>query len=96
MVNIEGLSRAAVLAALWNNSRSQGITAVFQNRQTPMTEEQAQEHLNEQSYFDYLKGRVLKVRLEPDAKEFNPALYDRDNGEGAASFIIGSLRAGIV
>ena len=36
-----------------------------------------------QSYFDYLKGRVMKVDLSED-DGFEEWLYDRDNGEGAA------------
>lgn len=39
------------------------------------------------TYFDYLKGRVMKVDL--CGNEFDPWLYDRDNGRGAAARAIG-------
>lgn len=57
----------------------------------PMTAEQARALLVDQTYFDYLKGRVMKVRIEGD--ELNPRLYDRDNGQGAAARVIEHLRA---
>ena len=37
---------------------------------------------NPKMYFDYLYGRVMKVDLSKDT--FDPFLYDRDNGQGAA------------
>ena len=42
------------------------------------------------NYFDYLQGRVMKVRIQGD--ELDPRLYDRDNGEGAAEQAIWVLR----
>lgn len=41
-------------------------------------------------YFDYLNGKVMKVDLGQD--EFDPRLYDRDNGEGAAQRAIDNLK----
>lgn len=41
-------------------------------------------------YFDYLKGRVMKVDLSKD--EIETAMYDRDNGQGAAEIVINELR----
>ena len=42
-------------------------------------------------YFDYLKGRVMKLDLTSD-DEFDPWGYDRDNGRGAAQNVIDALR----
>lgn len=42
-------------------------------------------------YFDYLRGRVLKVDLSGDT--FDTFLFNRDLGEGAAEAIIADLRA---
>lgn len=42
-------------------------------------------------YFDYLKGRVMKVELAGD--DVDPWLYDRDNGQGAFARVIDELRA---
>lgn len=44
-----------------------------------------------EQYFDYLHGRVLKVKLGGD--EFDEYLYDRDNGAGAAERAISTLRS---
>jgi hypothetical protein len=41
-------------------------------------------------YFDYVFGRVMKVDIGGD--EINPALYDRDNGEGAAAAAVAAAR----
>lgn len=40
-------------------------------------------------YFDYIEGLPIKVDLSGDS--FNPRLYDRDNGEGAAERAIAKL-----
>lgn len=45
-------------------------------------------HLRKQAlYFDYFKGRVLKIYL--DERPLFVALYDRDNGQGAAARALG-------
>ena len=43
-----------------------------------------------QLYFDYLYGRIMKVDLSRDY--FDPRLYDRDNGPGAAERAIQRLK----
>jgi hypothetical protein len=96
MISINGLDKAAVLAALYNSSRPQGLGFL---RATPgdMTRDEARQviidgddHGHRDLYFDYVKGRVLKVDLGGDT--FDPCLYDRDNGEGAAERVIETLR----
>ena len=89
-VSIQGLNKAAVLAALYNNARAQGL-GFLQYDAKPMTVEDAQGHLDRgQTYFDYLQGRVLKVSLEGDS--FDPWGYDRDNGQGSAQRVVDELR----
>ena len=56
-----------------------------------MTKEQGEELLKTQTYFDYLQGRVMKTDLSKN--EFDPFLYDRDNGEGAAQAAIDKIQA---
>lgn len=88
-INIKGLDKAAVLAALYNASRPMGLGAL-QFTAEDMTVAQAnmaivsRGNLPRAFHFswDYLKGRVMKVDLADDT--FMPGLYDRDNGEGAA------------
>lgn len=80
MINIKG-RKAEVLAKLYNASHPQGM-GFLHFRPESMTVAEAEKLLKEQTYFDYLRGRVMKVDLSKD--EFHPGLYDRDNGEGAA------------
>jgi len=82
MIDITGLDKATVLAALYGNARPLGMGMLhFTPGDMPI--EEAQQMLDEgQMYFDYVNGRVMKVDLSGDS--FDPWLYDRDNGEGAA------------
>lgn len=92
-MNIAGLDKAEVLAALYNGSRQQGMGILQTRGAEGMTVEQAREELasNERGYFDYLHGRVMKISLRGD--ELDTALYNRDNGNGAAESIIEDLRS---
>jgi hypothetical protein len=81
MINIKGLDKGAVLAALYNNANVQGM-GIFQATPGNMTAEEGAKLLERETYFDYLYGRVMKIRVEGD--EIDPRLYDRDNGNGAA------------
>lgn len=89
-IDLKGLDKAAVLAALYNASKPQGMG--FMNYDsTPMTVKQAGELLKRQTNFDYLQGRVMKIDLAGD--ELDTWGYDRDNGEGAAKQAISALKA---
>ena len=90
MVDTRGLKKSAVLAALYNASKPQGLGFLHFDP-VPMTEEEAEELLRMGAYFDYLKGRVMKVDLSNDDC-FEEWLYDRDNGNGAAQRAINQLR----
>lgn len=90
MVDIKGLNKAEVLAALYNNSKPQGLGFLHFDAKD-MTVAEAEELLKQTTYFDYLKGRVMKVDLSHD-DSFEERLYDRDNGNGAAEKAISSLR----
>jgi hypothetical protein len=80
-IELNGKNKAKVLASLYNNAKPQGL-GLLQFDAKPMTEGEAEELLKQQTAFDYLKGRVMKVDLSGDS--FNSWLYDRDNGEGSA------------
>lgn len=91
MVDITGLDKAAVLAALYNASKPQGMGFMHYDPK-PMTTEEAAKILADGSpYFDYLKGRVMKIDLKSDTA-LEERLYDRDNGTGKAAFVIDELR----
>ncbi len=55
-----------------------------------MAHDEAAALLEKDDYFDYVKGRVMKVHISGD--ELYPGLYDRDNGEGAAAAAIDAIR----
>lgn len=78
-----GLDRYEVLCALYNCSHPLGM-GFLHFTPGPLTLEEAHEHLDGYDYADYVKGRVIKTKLPQDAESFDPRLYDRDNGEGAA------------
>ena len=44
---------------------------------------------NNNRYFDYLHGRVMKVEI--NGETLSPWLYDRDIGQGAAQKVVDSL-----
>ena len=91
MVDTRGLTRAQVLAALYNNAKPLGLGFLHYTPEK-MEEERAQEIIEAgATYFDYLNGRVMKVDLS-DEDHFDEWLYDRDNGPGAAQRAIGDLR----
>ena len=87
MIHIKG-RKAKVLAALYNASRRQGL-GILHYTPRDMTEEEAEGLIRSDAYFDYLHGRVMKVDLRGD--EFDPRLYDRDNGLGAAQRAVDSI-----
>lgn len=90
-MNIAGLDKAEVLAALYNNSRQLGMGFLQVRGTKGMTTEEAQVEINNNPcmYFDYLHGRVMKVGLRND--ELETGLYNRDNGYGVAESVITAL-----
>lgn len=90
-VDIQDLNKADVLAGLYNNARSQGM-GIQQYDPSPMSRDEARAILESRgaAYFDYLKGRVMKVDLAGDS--FDPWGYDRDNGPGKAQRVVTSIR----
>jgi hypothetical protein len=93
-VNIDGLDRAAVLAALFNASRQQGRGFLNEEGRAQLTADRAREILvNVGDRFDYLMGRVLKVDLPVGAEEVDCRLYDEANGPEAGLMVVASLRS---
>ena len=89
MINLTKLDKAEVLAALYNNSKPIGMGFLHYTLED-MTKHQAQALLDSgQTYFDYVSGRVMKIDLSKD--KLDPALYDRDNGQGAADRAISAI-----
>ena len=89
-MDISHLNKAEVLAALYNHSKQQGRGFIHSRGREPMTTEEARGMLDTgQTYFDYVHGRILKVRLDGD--DMNTQLYNRDNGVGAAEVAVADL-----
>lgn len=88
-INIAGLDKAKVLIALYEHARVQGL-GVLQAKNEPMTETEANALLKDNDYFDYLHGRVMKIRIAGD--DIEERLYDRDNGFGAAAIAVDTVR----
>jgi len=87
MISLKDKNKAEILAKLYNASHPQGLGFLHADSNA-MTIEEAQALLDSgQTYFDYLKGRVMKIDL--GGVELDPRLYDRDNGQGAAVAAIG-------
>lgn len=88
LINIAGKNKALVLTALYNHAKPLGM-GFLQYVPGDMTEAQATDILKQTHDFDYLAGRVMKVNLQEDT--FDPYLYNRDNGEGAAERALESI-----
>lgn len=99
-VDISGLDKAIVLKALWDGSHAQGFSFVELPDDGNITLEECQKEVEERAkrcngklFFDYWRGKVLKVSIEGD--DFDPYLYDRDCGPGHAAEVIDNLRASL-
>lgn len=91
MIDISKMSKAKVLAALYNASQQLGMGFTHARGREPMTEADAEKELaNHGPYFDYLHGRVMKIDLS--GPQLDPRLYDRDNGDGCAAAVLAGLK----
>ena len=94
-IDISKLDKAEVLAALFNASKQQGMGFLDKSGASAMSIEDAREFTSNggSQYYDYLRGRVMKIDLSKD--QLQTGLYDRDNGEGAATRALAPLLAAI-
>lgn len=95
MISYAGIDEAVLVHALYHGTVAQGMGMLHDCRQLTLTQVRADfaaQSVNWQYGFDYYRGRPLKIQLDPKTKEFDPRLYDRDAGEGAAQRIIDQLR----
>lgn len=91
MVDVRGIDKAELLAALYNRAKPQGMGFLHFDP-ADMIREQAHRLLDTGTgYFDYVQGRVMKVQVLAD--DLDPRLYDRDNGQGAVASVVERLRA---
>lgn len=95
MIQIGNLSKASILASLYNASSPIGVGFVGAiNGPVTMDDVSARDYINQRGgnlKFDYVYGRPIKVDLTGDS--FDPRLYDRRNGGvGVARRIVEKLR----
>lgn len=87
-IDISGIDRAELLAALYNGTSALGFGKMH-DLGRDMTVEEARDILakTEGAFnFDYLLGRPLKMWIEDD-KLFRPDLYDRDSKRRCAEIV---------
>lgn len=93
MINIRNLSKSQVLKTLVDHASGIGVNPIAAGlaiKLPSMTMEAAQAEINNNGLtFDYVMGKPIKVDISGD--EFNPWLYDRDNGQGMAQKAISAL-----
>ena len=82
MVSYGNLTKAEVLATLYNHALPRGL-GIFAFVPGNMAIEEAEKFVAQTTRFDYVKGRCLKVDLSGD-KGFDEWLYDREYGNGTA------------
>lgn len=92
-VDITGLNKADVVVALYKGTRRHGMGLLQSELDEQQVREIATKHFarDGKNYdIDYLAGKPLKVDLAGDS--FDPRLYDRDAGPGAAQRAVNKLR----
>ena len=103
-LNIEGVDRAALLAGLYNNTRSAGMGRLHDiGREMTVEEareivERVQKQLSDPFFrgelnFDWVAGRPIKVIFAGDRLQRRD-LYDRDAGDGVCVRVLEAVRAG--
>lgn len=94
MINIRNLSKAQILKTLVDHASGIGVNPIAAGlaiKLPLMTLEAAQTEIDHNGLtFDYVMGKPIKVDISGD--EFDPWLYDRDNGQGMAQRAISELQ----
>jgi hypothetical protein len=104
-VDIRGLDKAEVLAALYNATVPLRMGCLDPKSGMSMTTEEAQDWINDNMTWlteggydpiralnlDYVQGRPIKANIAGDS--FNPKGLDEEAGEGTAAAAIKALRA---
>lgn len=100
-VNIQGLPKSQVLAALVNRAGGLKLGSEHPRTNQPMSPEVAEEYIAaarkmgnpDQLFFDSVAGRPIRADLTGDS--FDPFQFDQEAGEGEAAAVITKLRASL-
>jgi len=90
-MDISKLSKPKVLAAPFNAAKPLGLGIIHYKPEHIMDEQEAAQLLESQQWFDYVEGRLMKVKITPDTTELDTWMYNRDNGENAAENAIAAI-----
>ena len=97
LIDIKGIDKAVLLAGLFNHAQPQGFGFLVATNELMSVEEARTISFDMQiaymgggAYYDYVKGRSMKVALGGDT--LDPTLYDRDNGQGMAEKVVRTIR----
>lgn len=97
-IDISGIDKAKLLAALHNGTAPQGLG--FLQARGQMNETEAKQFITTTRadgiiHLDYVQGRPIKVTLDGNTLR-RASLYDRDapGGAGSCQRIVDSLRSG--
>lgn len=88
-IDISGLDKVELLRGLWIASKPAIFYSMFPDAAIPSFDEQSAKQAVSK-YIDYFDGRCIKCDLRKDT--FDPRLFDRDFGEGAALRVVQKLR----
>lgn len=100
-MDITNLSKPKVLAALFNAAKPLGLGYLQYNHHHLMDETEAATLLENQDWFDYVEGRLMKVSIvsqsrallygKTETTELNTSMYNLNNGENAAENALSQL-----
>ena len=83
-MNTNNMDKARLFKALFNRAMPQG-NSFMKYVPIQMTDQEAREVIAQRKgnlYFDYFKGRAMKIDVGKEV--LDTRLYNRDNGQGAA------------
>lgn len=100
LINYDGIDEVDLIHALYHGTRALGMGRLHDRGNLDVSEVRLRlgAHIDEQRaagellFLDYFHGRPLKLALDLKTKTFNPGLYDRDAGQGAAEKVVAKLR----
>lgn len=86
-VDITGVDKRALLRALWENSAP---ASFFAHSGVPPPAWDDKKVPDPLTHVDYHQGRCIKVDFS--GSTINPAMYDRDMGQGSVARIVAALK----
>ena len=89
-VDITGIDKPELLVALYHGTHPVGMGFIHNNPEFGLDDAEAAITAESSGRLDYVSGRPIKANISGDS--FDPSLYDREAGEGAAQRVVDSLR----